>query len=58
MKRLFYRYLDQGDRMAARKEELEAFRWLAGRTDAREGLTAFREGRAPVWPPIADELPW
>jgi enoyl-CoA hydratase/carnithine racemase len=57
-KRLFYRYLDQGDRMAARKEELEAFRWLAGRTDAREGLTAFREGRAPVWPPIAGELPW
>jgi enoyl-CoA hydratase/carnithine racemase len=57
-KRLFYRYLDQGDRMAARKEELEVFRWLAGQPDAREGVAAFREKRAPQWSPIAEDLPW
>lgn len=57
-KRLFYRYLDQGDRMAARKEELEAFRWMTGQPDAREGVAAFREKRPPNWPPIADDLPW
>jgi enoyl-CoA hydratase/carnithine racemase len=57
-KRLFYRHLDEGDRMAARTEELEAFRWLAGRPDAREGVAAFREKRAPDWPALAEELPW
>jgi enoyl-CoA hydratase/carnithine racemase len=57
-KRLFYRYLDQGDRMAARKEELDAFRWMTGQPDAREGVAAFREKRPPNWPPIAEDLPW
>ena len=56
-KRLFYRYLDGADRMAARKEELEAFAWLAARPDAAEGLAAFREKRGPEWPAIAEELP-
>jgi enoyl-CoA hydratase/carnithine racemase len=57
-KRLFYRYLDGADRMAARTEELEAFRWLAGQGDATEGIAAFREKRPPNWPPIAEDLPW
>jgi enoyl-CoA hydratase/carnithine racemase len=57
-KRLFYRHLDGCDRVAARMEELEAFRWLAGRPDVREGLAAFREKRTPDWPAIAEELPW
>jgi enoyl-CoA hydratase/carnithine racemase len=57
-KRLFYRHLDGYDRMAARKEELEAFRWLAGGPDVREGVAAFREQRTPRWPAIAEELPW
>jgi enoyl-CoA hydratase/carnithine racemase len=57
-KRLFYRYLEQGDRMAARKEELEAFRWLGGQPEAREGVAAFREKRPPDWPVAAEELPW
>ncbi|HKA82595.1 MAG TPA: enoyl-CoA hydratase-related protein [Acidimicrobiales bacterium] len=57
-KRLFYRQLDGCDRMAARKEELEAFRWLAGRPDVREGVAAFREKRTPDWPALAEELPW
>lgn len=57
-KRLFYRYLDGADRMAARTEELEAFRWLAGQGDATEGIAAFREKRPPNWPPTAEDLPW
>jgi enoyl-CoA hydratase/carnithine racemase len=57
-KRLFYRHLESHDRMAARKEELDAFRWLAQRPDAREGVAAFREERSPRWPPIAGDLPW
>jgi enoyl-CoA hydratase/carnithine racemase len=57
-KRLFYRQLDGCDRIAGRKEELEAFRWLAGRPDVREGVAAFREQRTPDWPTIAEELPW
>ena len=56
-KRLFYRYLDHGDRMAARKEELDAFRWMTGQPDAREGVAAFREKRPPNWPPIAEDPP-
>lgn len=57
-KRLFYRQLEGSDRIAARKEELEAFRWVAARPDVREGVAAFREKRAPDWPAIAEELPW
>lgn len=57
-KRLFYRQLDACDRIAGRKEELEAFRWLAGRPDVREGVAAFRDQRTPDWPAIAEELPW
>src|SRR5918994_552508 len=57
-KRLFYRYLDHGDRMAARKEELDAFRWMTGQPDAREGVAAFREKRPPNWPPLAEDRPW
>ena len=53
-KRLFYRYLEEDDRMAARAEELEMFGWMARRPDAREGMTAFREKRPPDWPPRAD----
>jgi enoyl-CoA hydratase/carnithine racemase len=56
-KQLFYRYLEQGDRMTARAEELQAFGWLAERPDAREGMAAFREKRPPQWPPLAEELP-
>jgi enoyl-CoA hydratase/carnithine racemase len=53
-KRMFYRYLEEDDRMAARAEELELFGWMARRPDAREGMTAFREKRPPDWPPRAD----
>ncbi|MGH9287558.1 MAG: hypothetical protein ACRD0V_04565 [Acidimicrobiales bacterium] len=40
------------------RDRLEAFRWLAGHPDAREGVAVFREKRASDWPAIAKELPW
>jgi enoyl-CoA hydratase/carnithine racemase len=48
-KRLFYRYLETGDRQATRREERELFRALAAQADAREGITSFLEKRPPRW---------
>lgn len=57
-KRLFYKYLEEGDRMAARAEELEMFQWTLGQPDVREGVAAFRERRAPEWSVVSeDDLP-
>lgn len=49
-KKLFYRYLeDGGDRLHARREELEAFHWSLAQPDAKEGIDAFLEKRLPKW---------
>jgi len=48
-KRLFYRYLETGDRQEARREERELFQWLAAQADAREGIASFLEKRPPQW---------
>jgi enoyl-CoA hydratase/carnithine racemase len=48
-KRLFYKYLEENDRWAARVEELEMFRWATQQPDATEGAMSFIEKRAPQW---------
>lgn len=48
-KRMFYKYLEDGDRWAARVEELEMFRWATGQPDAGEGVRSFLEKRPPEW---------
>ena len=48
-KRLFYRYLEQGDRWDARVGELDVFRWMSQRPDAGEGVRSFLEKRPPEW---------
>ena len=48
-KRLFYRFLTNGDRDAARQEERETFSWLINQPDGTEGLTSFLERRPPEW---------
>jgi enoyl-CoA hydratase/carnithine racemase len=48
-KRLFYRYLETGDRQTTRREEREFFRWLASQPDSQEGIASFLEKRPPRW---------
>jgi enoyl-CoA hydratase/carnithine racemase len=48
-KRLFYRYLQTGDRQAARAEERELFMWCTRQPDAAEGIASFLEKRPPRW---------
>jgi enoyl-CoA hydratase/carnithine racemase len=48
-KKLFYRYLETGDRQAARAEERELFSWTAQQRDAAEGIASFLEKRPPSW---------
>ncbi|HKA05278.1 MAG TPA: enoyl-CoA hydratase-related protein [Acidimicrobiales bacterium] len=48
-KRLFYQYLETGDRAAARAEERELFTWTLQQPDAAEGIASFLEKRPPVW---------
>lgn len=54
-KRMVYRYLETGDRWAARLEELDAFRWAAGQPDAAEGVRAFLEKRPPQWSVVSEQ---
>lgn len=57
-KRLFYNYLEEPDRWAARVEELEVFRWATSQPDAREGAMSFLEKRPPGWTGVSrDDLP-
>jgi enoyl-CoA hydratase/carnithine racemase len=48
-KKMFYEFLETGDRQAARQVEREAFAWLMTQEDAREGITSFFEKRRPVY---------
>jgi enoyl-CoA hydratase/carnithine racemase len=48
-KRLIYRFLSEPDRVAAQHLEGQAFAWIGQQADAREGVTAFLEKRAPDW---------
>lgn len=48
-KRLVYRFLSEPDRNAAHDLEARAFSWAGAQADAREGVTAFLEKRAPNW---------
>lgn len=52
-KRMFYRYLESGDRLASRVEELELFGWMARQPDAAEGVRAFLDKRPPEWPSVS-----
>jgi enoyl-CoA hydratase/carnithine racemase len=54
-KRLFYRYMEEPDRWAARVEELEMFRWATQQPDAHEGAMSFVEKRPPQWSGVSRE---
>lgn len=57
-KRMVYRYLESGDRWAARREELQMFAWAGRQPDAVEGVRSFLEKRPPDWNGVsADDLP-
>lgn len=57
-KKMFYKYLEQGDRWAARVEELDLFRWAGQQSDAGEGVRSFLEKRPPEWTGVSrDDLP-
>lgn len=48
-KALAYQFLVEPDRDAAHAVEWATFRWMGGRPDAAEGVTAFLEKRPPAW---------
>jgi enoyl-CoA hydratase/carnithine racemase len=48
-KRLVYRFLAEPDRDAAQALEGQAFWWFGQQADAREGIRAFLDKRAPDW---------
>jgi len=48
-KRLMYEFLTEPDRGAARRRQSELFAWTGKQADAREGVMAFLEKRAPHW---------
>jgi enoyl-CoA hydratase/carnithine racemase len=48
-KQLFYEFLTTGDRATARAEERDAFQYLVGQPDGKEGMVSFLERRAPEW---------
>jgi enoyl-CoA hydratase/carnithine racemase len=48
-KQLFYEFLTTDDRAAARAEERDAFQYLVGQPDGKEGMVSFLERRAPEW---------
>jgi enoyl-CoA hydratase/carnithine racemase len=48
-KRLMYEFLTVSDRVAAWDRQRQLFRWAGRQPDAREGITAFLEHRAPQW---------
>jgi enoyl-CoA hydratase/carnithine racemase len=48
-KALVYNGLGQ-DREESHTIEHQVFRWAGNQADAREGVTAFLEKRAPQWP--------
>jgi enoyl-CoA hydratase/carnithine racemase len=58
-KRLVWRNLLEPDAAAAKAREDRVFFWAGKQADAREGVHAFLDKRAPAWPapvPLPDEL--
>lgn len=49
-KRLLWRHAGSDDPAAAEALEARVFAWAKERAEAREGLRAFADKRAPVWP--------
>jgi len=48
-KRLFYEFLESGDRYTARALERDMFQWSLQSADAKEGIASFLEKRPPRW---------
>jgi enoyl-CoA hydratase/carnithine racemase len=48
-KQLMYQFLAETDRTAALQLQRELFAWAGKQADAKEGVTAFLEKRAPQW---------
>ena len=49
-KALVYRGLEEPDRTRHHDLESDVFRWTGQQADAREGIAAFLQKRAPNWP--------
>jgi enoyl-CoA hydratase/carnithine racemase len=56
VKELLWSSLDL-DQVRTRRIELELFGWLAGRDDAREGVSAWSERRSPRWTGLPSDRP-
>ena len=48
-KRVLWEFLTEPDRRAAGKRQNELFAWTGRQQDAKEGVVAFLEKRAPEW---------
>lgn len=48
-KRVLYEFLTEPDRSAAARRQTELFGWTGRQADAKEGVMAFVEKRAPAW---------
>lgn len=56
-KQLLWHMAGEGDPSAAVRVDAEAFRWATQSTDAKEGIRAYLDKRAPRWMLRADDAP-